>query len=142
MTAASLSALHSAPADSARLTSDCSRGATFARVDHNEQFHDIVVHSDQSAKPLKHRRVVTLLAASTLYNEHILVADRRVDFDPRLSRGELPQVHLRRLRAQPLTDGLHQLRVARPAENARLPHDGCYVLLTGRAGVDDVLTQC
>jgi hypothetical protein len=51
------------------LTRDRSGGAALAGIDHDEQLHDVIVD----------------LAAATLHNEDILVADRRLDLNRRLA---------------------------------------------------------
>ena len=57
------------------LTSDGLGRAALAGGDHDEQFHDIVVDSEQSVSPLA-RNSGILLAAAALHDEDILVTDR------------------------------------------------------------------
>lgn len=61
-------------APQAKLTSDGLGRAALAGGDHDEQFHDIVVDSEQSVSPLA-RNAGILLAAAALHNEDILITD-------------------------------------------------------------------
>jgi len=87
---------------------DARRRRYFARVDHDQQLHQVVVD----------------LAAARLDDVDVLAAHRLADLDARLEVAELLGHHLAQVHAQPVDDALRQVGVRRPAEDLDVGHCG------------------
>jgi hypothetical protein len=66
---------------------------------------------------------IDILVGTTLHDEDILVAHRRLDLDTRLSVGELSKLDLVGLSAELLANGIRQDWMAEAAKDTGAAHD-------------------